>query len=287
MRLLLVHGRSQGGKDPVKLKAEWLDALTKGLQRIGQTLPKDIEIDFPFYGDKLDDFVRQFELPADPAFVPKGSPVFDECGDFRREIAEEMCIHAGITEQQIREEMKLAPIVEKGVENWEWVQAIIRLLDRNFTNLSQGTINVFLRDVFLYVKRDAVRTAIDEIVAEGLKPDTVAVLGHSLGSVVAYNVLNAAGRELPFYVTVGSPLGIRAIRKTLGPIENPVARWYNAFDERDVVALYPLDKKNFDVEPPILNNDRIQNWTSNHHGIAGYLDDINVARTILSGVNVV
>ena len=54
MRLLLVHGRSQGGKDPVSLKAEWLGALNKGLQKSGLSLPENIEIDFPFYGDQLD-----------------------------------------------------------------------------------------------------------------------------------------------------------------------------------------------------------------------------------------
>jgi hypothetical protein len=84
MRLLLVHGRSQGGKDPVRLKADWIGALDRGLQKAGLSLPAAVDIDFPFYGDRLDEFVRQFELPADPAIVPKGSPVFDEFAEFRK-----------------------------------------------------------------------------------------------------------------------------------------------------------------------------------------------------------
>src|ERR1700758_2109628 len=131
MRLLLVHGRSQGGKDPIKLKADWLDALNRGLKKVGLDIPADVEIDFPFYGDKLDDFVRQFELPADPAIVPKGSPVFDEYAEFRAEVANEMRDRAGITNVQIRAEMRPTTAAEKGIENWEWVQAIIRLLDRH------------------------------------------------------------------------------------------------------------------------------------------------------------
>src|SRR5438067_1040022 len=113
MRLLLVHGRSQGGKDPVKLKAEWLGALNKGLQKAGLAMPADVDIDFPFYGDRLDEFVRQFDLPAEPAIVPKGSPVFDEFAEFRREIVDDMRTKAGITDAQVRAEMGPVEATEK------------------------------------------------------------------------------------------------------------------------------------------------------------------------------
>lgn len=285
MRLLLVHGRSQQHQDPAKLKADWLAALGKGLQKSGLTLPADIEVDFPYYGDKLDEFAKAFDLPDDMAIVPKGSPVFDEYHEFRREVADEMRRRAGITDEEVRAEMGPVMPTEKGVENWGWVQAIVRLLDRNVTPLSSGAIEVFLRDVYLYVKRPAVRGVIDKIVAGMLKPDTAVVIGHSLGTVVAYNVLGAAAQKVPLYVTVGSPLGIRAIRDTLVPIRNPVGTkgWYNAFDAHDVVALYPLDKDNFDVAPAITNNGAVHNWTDNKHSIAGYLDDANVAKAVRSG----
>jgi len=283
MRLLLVHGRSQGGKDPVKLKAEWLGALDKGFEKAGLTLPADVVIDFPFYGDRLDEFVRQFELPADPAIIPKGSPAFDEFAAFRAEVAAEMQVRAGITDVQVQAEMRPAP-AEKGIQNWEWVQAIVRLLDRNFTGLSQTTIEVFLRDVFLYTRRSVVRDTIDKIVSDTLKNDTTVVVGHSLGSVVAYNVLESVSRKIPLYVTVGCPLAIRAVRKALGPISNPARGWCNAYDPQDIVALYPLDKANFDVAPTIKNFGTVHNWTDNRHGIVGYLDDTNVAKAIQSGL---
>jgi hypothetical protein len=282
VRLLLVHGRSQGGKDPVKLKAEWLGALESGFRKAGLAMPSGIDVDFPFYGNKLDGFVQQFELPADPAIVPKGSPVFDEYAAFRAEVANEMAGRVGLTDAQVKAEMHPAPATEKGIQNWEWVQAILRLLDRNVTDVSQLTIEVFLRDVFLYTRRNPVRRAIDAIVSGMLKPDTAVVVGHSLGTVVAYNVLHATGGAAPFFLTLGSPLGIRAVRKTLGPIENPAANhgWYNAYDRRDVVALFPLDKDNFAVDPAISNNGNVQNWTDNRHGIVGYLDDKDVATMI-------
>jgi pimeloyl-ACP methyl ester carboxylesterase len=286
MRLLLVHGRSQGGKDPIKLKAEWLGAMKEGLQKAGLSMPANIEIDFPFYGDCLDEFVQRFQLPADPAIVPKGNAAFDEYAAFRAEVAGDMRIRAGITDADVQAEMRPVP-AEKGIQNWEWVQAIVRLLDRNLTDVSQTTIEVFLRDVFLYTQRDIVRNAIDKIVADKVAPDTAVVVGHSLGSIVAYNVLRATPRKVPLYITVGSPLAIRAVRKSVSPICNPIGTrgWYNAYDPRDVVALYPLDQRNFDVSPTITNNGTVHNRTDNRHGIIGYLDDTNVAKVIHSGFN--
>jgi hypothetical protein len=126
MRLLLVHGRDQQGQDPDQLKADWLAALDKGLQK------SNLMVDLPFYGDVLDKFARQFELPAEAAVIPRGSPVFDEFHEFRRQVADEMRVRAGITDEQVRAEMGPVTAQERGVENWGWVQAIVRLLDRNF-----------------------------------------------------------------------------------------------------------------------------------------------------------
>ncbi len=47
---------------------------------------------------------------------------------------------------------------------------------------------------------------------------------------------------MPLFVTLGYPLGVTGIKAALPPIEHPAcaARWFNAMDERDAVALYPL-----------------------------------------------
>jgi hypothetical protein len=46
------------------------------------------------------------------------------------------------------------------------------------------------------------------------------------------------------------------------------------------VALYPLKKPYFDVDPAIENKTDVHNRTSNRHGIAGYLDDKGIASRI-------
>ncbi len=77
-----------------------------------------------------------------------------------------------------------------------------------------------------------------------------------------------------------------SVRDQFRPLSSPapVAIWYNAFDTRDVVALYPLDNDNFPVQPAIENNSRVRNSTDNRHGIAGYLSDPDVAKRILDGL---
>jgi hypothetical protein len=88
-------------------------------------------------------------------------------------------------------------------------------------------------------------------------------------------------------LTVGCPLGVRPIRNQFAPLRFPlpVKQWLNAFDTRDVVSLYPLDKTNFPVTPEIENYPKINNSTDNRHGIAGYLDD-SVAERILNALGV-
>ena len=84
-------------------------------------------------------------------------------------------------------------------------------------------------------------------------------------------------------MTVGSPLGVRAIRNQFKPLVRPnVGSWFNAYDDRDVVSLYPLDQNNFPIYPGVENYDGVRNHTSNRHGIVGYLDDPTIAKRILS-----
>jgi hypothetical protein len=152
-------------------------------------------------------------------------------------------------------------------------------------------------DVYRYLRDSAIRETIDDGVAAAITPGVETVIvGHSLGSVVAYRLLRQAGQQLgwtvPLFVTVGSPLGITEIRKSLqrvGPTRCPacVSRWFNAMDERDIVALYPLDTDYFPLDPArpaIENKTDVRNKTNNRHGIAGYLDDKDVAKRIYDAV---
>jgi hypothetical protein len=286
-RLLFVHGRGQQGLDPVQLKSEWLATLKTGAAAAGRAMPDDVDVAFPFYGDTLDTFTRQFDIPLTSDMQSRGSPLDDEFLVFQAEFAEAVRQRAGVTDAQIDAEYGDNP-QPRGPLNWSWVQAILRAIDRHGGGMSQKTLETFTRDVFLYTTRAGVRDEIDRIVAATLTDRPTVVVGHSLGSVVAYSVLRSDRRALrvPLFVTVGSPLAVRAVRDQFRPLRSPspVAAWYNAFDTRDVVALYPLDAQNFPVQPAIENNAGVRNRTDNRHGIVGYLDNADVARRIVDAL---
>jgi hypothetical protein len=281
-KVLFVHGRDQQGQDPVRLKQAWLDALNRGASAAGKSLPSGIDVAFPYYGDTLDGFTR--DIPLTSQVRTRGDAAQDQFLEFQAQVAEEVRQRAGVTDAEVDMEYG-ANQRPKGPLNWEWVQAILRAIDKHGGGLNQTTLEIVTRDVFLYTNRVGVRDEINGIVAGALTTEPTVVVGHSLGSVVAYDVLRTDPRSLqvPLYVTVGSPLGVRAIREQFKPLRSPsaVQAWYNAFDERDVVALYALDATNFPVQPAIVNYGRVANATSNRHGISGYLDDANVAGRIL------
>ena len=63
LRLVLVHGRSQQRLHPTELMSNWLNALRRGAQKIGRALPDTIDVAFPYYGDALDRFIRNYNIP--------------------------------------------------------------------------------------------------------------------------------------------------------------------------------------------------------------------------------
>lgn len=283
MKLIMIHGRGQAGKEPAGLKREWLDALTYGCARAGVALPQTTAIELPYYGDLLAELVAQATQPVGPAGTAKGQ-LDDPTTALRAALLEQLARHAGLSAHDVQLALGNTAIA-RGPQHWEWVQAILRTFDR-LPGINSRVIDLFTRDVAVYLTYPEVRRRVDAVVAAALPDEPCVVLAHSLGSVVAYNVLRERP-ELPRYprlITVGSPLGIRAIRQRLDtPLVSPrcIGHWFNAYDDRDVVALAPLDESTFNVLPAIENKRDVLNFTDNRHGIAGYLADPVVASKIV------
>ena len=284
MRILMVHGRGQGGRPADELERVWIKTLRDGFDAAARPWPGAVKIDFPYYGDTLDRLCAQASLPTPEGILAKGPGQNRPFEEFMQSALGEMKDRGSITDAEVRAAMDPSLSQEKGVQNWGWVQAIVRVIDQRLTPASTFTIRSFLQDVFLYVTRSEVARQIDEIIEARLTPEPTVVIGHSLGSVVAYNVIrrHRGDMDLRRFITVGSPLGLRAISGKLGPVENPAgpAGWYNAYDERDIVALNPLDDEFFPADPGIINNNQIDNRTENRHGILGYLNDRWVATQV-------
>lgn len=291
--LVFVHGRSQEHKDASALKKEWIDALGVGLAKSNLSLPiPETQVRFPFYGDTLFDLSEGKSTDEAAKVIVRGDETDAAEKKFVLEVLEEIRRQNGITEEQLAE-VAGQEVVEKGPLNWPWVRATLQALDRFVPQSSSPTIALFTHDVFVYLTNSGIRQVIEDGISAAITPgvETV-VVSHSLGTVVTYNLLRREGHlrnwKVPLLVTVGSPLAVTAIRRTLKSFATTrapecVAAWLNAMDSRDVVALYPLDPENFPIEPPnpaIENKTDVQNKTDNRHGIAGYLDNDVVASRI-------
>jgi hypothetical protein len=142
----------------------------------------------------------------------------------------------------------------------------------------QSVVRV-LRQVYAYLYRPTVGEEIRRIVAERVGADTRVLIGHSLGSVVVYDLLRRGVVEVDTVVTLGSPLA--TVRRALhgGGSDLVVAdgvRWWNVFDSWDVVTggrgLGP-----FAIDEPVDNGRR------DPHALVAYLRQPRTAQLVIAG----
>lgn len=288
MKLIFIHGRAQGGYDPEALKKLWTETLEQGLVYNQLKLPEGLQIEFPYYGDRLDEMVAEAKKakPKPTQATRSNADTLEDqdelafLQDYLIEIVGKADLSRG-DQQELMNKLKK----ERGILNWEIVQNILEDLDKKGIG-GNWVIKTVTRDVFAYLTIPSIKTEINEIVQKKFDQTPCVVVGHSMGSIVSYLIL----RDNPQYsvkklITVGSPLGVKSVQKFLGrPLVMPACiqsrEWFNAYDERDFVALFPLDKEYFNIQPPITNLREINNQTKNRHGIDGYLNDPIVAKTI-------
>jgi hypothetical protein len=289
-QLVIIHGRAQERMDSIALKKSWIDAWQRGLAKSNLQIPlADADIRFPYYGDTLINLVEGG--PAVDVIV-RGVPGDAAERQFMREVLREVQEQAGLTDDQIDDTDQ--DFIERGIENAEWVHRILRAIDKYVPGASGAGVALATRDVYQYLNDENIRHVVETGVAQAIKPgvETV-VVSHSLGTVVAYNLLRregvGLGWKVPLFMTLGSPLGIETIRSKLRSLLSPLrcpecaGAWFNAMDPRDVVALYPLRPNRFPLDPrrpEIVNHTGVDNHTENRHGIEGYLDDKEVAARI-------
>ena len=161
--------------------------------------------------------------------------------------------------------------------------------------MSKLFLEAFVADMAAYFFRQGMRDKIRQRLLDALKAaagQPVTLVAHSLGSVVAYEVLSALGAsagKVEALVTLGSPLGIAEVQDWLEPdtrqVPAGVARWHNFADPLDPVA---MDKRLAgDFKPAATIQDelivnshsrRIEGF--NPHSAVGYLAHPAVRRAV-------
>jgi hypothetical protein len=117
---------------------------------------------------------------------------------------------------------------------------------RFFAGMAEHILIGFIKQVHAYLTDDNIRAAIQSRVSDVVGPGTSVLVGHSLGSVVAYEAACAHPDWHVALVTLGSPLGIRNLvfdrlvpRPANGRGHFPAGAqtWTNIADGGDAVAL--------------------------------------------------
>ena len=116
--------------------------------------------------------------------------------------------------------------------------------------ITQRVTRALLRDVHEYFfvgeRREAMRKSVLDRISVGGGP--FVVIGHSQGSMIAYNVLcdlDPRKHNIALFVTIGSPLGLTEVHDQLRKVRKEktlrvpacVKSWLNVADPLDVVAL--------------------------------------------------
>lgn len=289
MKLVLLHGRDQQDQDPTELRDRWLAALKIGLKKSNISwFPNDKDIVFPFYGKVLKDLTDKVGKSTDDVLLKGGEVDTDADYEIWRELMQEMVENVGITSEELRA-VEVELVVEKGLRNWPIILRALRALDK-YKYLSEKAMARITYDVFCYLKYPGIRKKINDFVKEEIPEEPCIWVAHSLGSVISYNILDQhAFKNIDKMITIGSPLGMKTIKRHLEtPLRMPksvVNGWYNGYDKKDAVSLFPLEKPHFEINPAIVNNGNIKNEFSQRHGIEGYLSDKDVAFEIYKAFN--
>ena len=279
--LVLVHGRDPGGRDGDEVEALWLAALNAGLDAAGSQLRvSDDDASFVYYGDTLAALVREpggAPPPVTVHAVGVDAPAVDGLPEheaaFVLAVAREVLRGAGTDEPGIQAQAEIRDSIQA------ILATVLALIDRHLPAVGAAVVLLLARDVYAYLHDDEVRSVLDAALEAAIPTDEPAVVvAHSLGSVIAYRVLRDAepGRwDVPLFVSLGSPLAIRAIRDVLraeAPLRVPpvVRRWVDVRDRRDILAVHGLTPEAFPLEPgsPAIEVLEVDNEAPAHHGAA-------------------
>jgi hypothetical protein len=148
----------------------------------------------------------------------------------------------------------------------------------------------FLRQAVTYINDKVLAARIEKKVAASIfngKSDPVIVVAHSLGTVVTYRILadvSSARRDVPLFVTLGSPLSVRMFKSILparGAMPTPpIGCWFNARHRDDFVTLARAITEPSIGFQGVLDSTEIVGDDPDRYSIAQYLSSPAVAKMI-------
>lgn len=293
--IIFIHGLAN--KPPKDLLKKWyIESIWEGLKMSRLTVDS-FELEVVYWADLM------YPKPLDPNITDKKHPLYlDEPyipfdGKFKRTTTNKKKTFLD------RLEEKLETLFMK---NYRWIN-----LDYIFDLITSRIV----KDLYIYYRKTIKKEGDTEEVARKVirnrlikklrrnKHKKIMLISHSMGSIIAYDVLLHAlpNIEIDYFVTIGSPLGLPMIKreifkelnlefdvnKKLPTPENIIGHWYNFSDSNDAISAdksleddYKVNGRGVgpkDVE--IVNTYEI-NGVANAHKSFGYLRAPEMVATI-------
>jgi pimeloyl-ACP methyl ester carboxylesterase len=287
VQVVCVHGVAQQRETENTLHRDWAPALCGGVKLAGVQLA-EAAVGCALYGDLFRPPGRHL-APGDPLIRPT------DLDEFEQVLLLDWWAEAARVDPQV-----IAPDARTLARAPRSVQAALRALSgsRFFAGLGERALLGSLRQVRRYFHEPEIREAAQDRVSAMIDDEVRVIVGHSLGSVVAYEAL-CANPQWPVraLVTLGSPLGIpNLIFHRLLPAPQPsatdggavrgqwpgsaVRSWTNVADQGDVVALVK------DLRPGF--GPRVDCWVVDNgasaHDVTPYLTAVETGRAIAAGL---
>ncbi len=274
-RIVGVHGIGWSWKSRDEMYETWHGALSTGLRNIRYPDAGAVTFEAAFYGHLYNGGTGKSDGDAFYA-------ASDVADGFEYELLEAMTREAdpaAFDEESAEPASK--GLVVRGA------QACLDILERT-PYLGGMTASLLIRQikqVHRYFEDPALGQEIRGELETAIQEDTQVVLAHSLGSVAAYEVLwNLKDVRIDTLVTMGSPLGLKSIRRRLArsaeaaPGRPPsVRRWVNVAAEQDVVALRKRIKTLYGGE---VEDFVVPNPLRHMHDCTLYLKNLRTARAV-------
>lgn len=281
-RIVGVHGIRQSRTSKSRLTAEWSKALNRGLKGIEQPGISEGDLELPHWtgllargADRLGGLDDLFDADA---------PMSEE----------EAAFVAGALEEVVDQEA-LARVGEVELQTLGlprlWPARLTRLVMAYDLRHPRGGGWLFvsaMREVRFYLYEPELSARVRSLVADAFAEDTTVVVGHSLGSVIAFDLLRRS--QIPpermarvrTLVTCGSPLTIPTVRRGLGladgePLKLPGDMvWVNAFDPGDFIT----GGSGLAATSPAIVDAQVANGLVDPHKAVAYLRSVPVARAV-------
>ena len=296
MRNIIIGIHGLKNKPPKELLEKWWK--TSILDGLNNICHHDIEFQFEmvYWAD------LEYSKPLDPEITDPKDPLF-----IVHPYAP-ICKHEPF-EKEPKLKRKILDTIEEGLDkiilHEKRIGGIEKIVDSTIRRMFKSL------DAYYYgfcrvdneqIAQQSFRNKLIKVLQK-YKHDRVMLIGHSMGSIIAYDTLTQDVPELKIdtFITVGSPLGFPLIIKKIlteqniqinskakpPTPENITSTWYNFSDLDDKITLnyniaddYCSNSLNIIPVDIIINNAYEYNGQKNPHKVYGYLQDREIAKVI-------